>query len=222
LLQLLPLALAAAFWPILLAVVLVALQAPQPAKLLVCFLIGGLITTVTIGLVIIDALSGTSLAASDGSSAGPAFDIALGALALILAYVMKRREKPPPAPDSPKEESKTNKRIEDMLERGAIWAFVAGIVLDIVPSPFALSAYRIIAELDYSLAETVLVLLGFYLIVFVFIELPLIGYLVATEHAVAWTARFNAWLTRSWYRLAIYALLVAGIYLIAKGAYALG
>jgi Sap, sulfolipid-1-addressing protein len=217
--ELLPLALAAAFWPLLLAVVLVALRARHPAKLLVCFLAGGLLTTISVGLLIVYALNGSSLVTSDQSTTDPVVDIALGALALIVAYAMKRREKPPPAPDSPKKESKTNKRIEDMLERGAPWAFAAGVVLDILPSPFALSALKSIAEADYSLTETVVVLLCFYLIVFAFIELPLIGYLVATERAVGWTVRFNAWLTRSWYRVAIYALLFAGIYLIAKGIF---
>lgn len=216
--ELLPLAIAAAFWPVLLAVVLVALRAPHPAKLLIFFLAGGLLATMTEGLLIIYALNGSSLVTSDQSTTDPVVDVIAGALALVIAYVMVRREKPP-SPDGPKEESSTGKRVREMLEGGAGWAFVAGVVLDLLPSPFALSALKDLAELNYGVTETVVVLLCFYLIVFAFIELPLIGYLVASERAAGRTVRFNAWLARSWYRLAIYALLFCGVYLIAKGIY---
>jgi hypothetical protein len=216
--ELLPLALAAAVWPVLLAVVLIALRAPHPAKLLVCFLAGGLVATMTEGLVIIYALNGSSLTTNDQSTTDAVVDEVAGVLALALAYAMWRRERTPTAP-SEKKESKTNKRIEGMLERGAGWAFLAGVVLDLFPSPFALVALKDLAEWDYPFAKTFVVLLLFYLIVFVFIELPLIGYLVAPGRAAERTVRFNAWLARSWYRLAIYGLGFCGVYLVANGIY---
>ena len=106
-----------------------------------------------------------------------------------------------------------------MLARGAGWAFAAGVVLDLFPSPFALVALKDLAEWDYSFTKTFVVLLCFYLIVFVFIESPLIGYLVSPARASELTVRFNAWLGRSWYRLAIYALAFCGLYLLVKGFY---
>ena len=57
-------------------------------------------------------------------------------------------------------------RIEQLLDRGAPLAFVAGIVFNIVPGVFPLIALKDIAELDYGIAETVVVLLGFYAIMF--------------------------------------------------------
>ena len=66
-----------------------------------------------------------------------------------------------------------------MLDHGAPLAFVAGIVFNIIPGVVPVIALKDIAELDYSFAETLGLLLGFYLIMFAFIEIPLAGYVVA-------------------------------------------
>ena len=59
-----------------------------------------------------------------------------------------------------------------MLSRGAPLAFLAGVVLNIVPGVLPFVALRDIAELDYSVPATALTLLGFYVIMFAFIEVP--------------------------------------------------
>ena len=71
--------------------------------------------------------------------------------------------------------------MERMLDHGAPLAFVAGIVFNIVPGVVPLVALKDIADLDYSFAATVGLLLGFYVIMFAFIEIPLAGYVVAPE-----------------------------------------
>jgi hypothetical protein len=213
-LELLPLALAAALWPVLLAVVAVALRSPQRTKLLACFLAGGLVATVSIGLLIVYALDGSALVTSDESTTNSAVDIVVGALALGLAVVMKRRE---PSREAPAREGKSTKRVEAMLERGPGWAFLAGVVLDIAPSPFALVALAQIAEWDYTFGRNFVTILCFYLVVFIVIELPLIGSIVAPEGSAVRVTRFNTWLSGHWYRLAIYALGAGGAYLTTKG-----
>ncbi len=45
-------------------------------------------------------------------------------------------------------------------------------------------------------------MIGFFLIMFAFIELPLIGFFVAPELATAETIAFNSWLDRNANRLA--------------------
>ena len=112
-------------------------------------------------------------------------------------------------------------RIDRMLSRGAPLAFLAGVVLNIVPGVLPFVALKDIAELDYSVPATVLTLLGFYVIMFAFIEVPLVAYLVAPARTAIETARFNAWLDRNWRRLAAYALVVLGVYLLVRGAVAL-
>ena len=58
-------------------------------------------------------------------------------------------------------------------------------------------ALKDIAELDYSFAATFALVLGFYLIMFMFIEIPLLGYVFAPEQTARSTTSFNAWLDRN-------------------------
>jgi hypothetical protein len=106
-----------------------------------------------------------------------------------------------------------------MLDRGAPLAFAAGIVCNIIPGVFPLVALKDIAEMDISLAQTVAVLLAFYVIMFAFIEVPLVSYLVAPEWTPQATQRFNAWLDRNMRRVGIGALAGVGGYLVVKGIY---
>jgi hypothetical protein len=214
--EILALAVAAAFWPVLLGVVVVALRTPHPKLLLASFLAGALIAAVSVGLVIIYALSGTSLTDSS-ADAGPAAQVVVGALCLLGAIVLSRRSTSPPV--EPAQEPGTQPgRVARALERGAPIAFVAGIVLDLAPSPFALVAYTDIAALDVGVAETVAILVAFYLVALMFVEAPLLGYLVAPAWTESHTERFNAWLNGTWQRLAVWALGGLGVYLLAKGA----
>jgi hypothetical protein len=215
--QLIPLAIASAFWPILLAVVIVSLRAPNPGRLLASFLAGGLLTTVTVGFVVVKALDGTTVATSS-SSASPTVDLVVGALALLAALVLARRPpKPEPPPPPTSAQRGDSGRLERMLARGAPLAFVAGIVLNIIPGAFPLIALKDIAQLGYSTAGTLAVLLGFYVIMFAFIEIPLVGYLVAPARTAAATVRFNAWLDRNLRRLAVGGLALGGAYAVIHG-----
>ena len=212
--ELVPLAIASAFWPILLVVVLVSLRAPHPVRLLVSFLAAALLTTMTVGLVVIYALQGTALVSRSRDSFDPAAQITVGSIAILVAILVHRRTPATPAEQSPEPESG---RIERMLERGAPLAFVAGIVLNIIPGVFPLIALKDIAELDAGVATTVALLLGFYVIMFALIEVPLVGYLVAPAWTEQATRRFNSWLRVNASRLAVGALAIAGVFLVISG-----
>ena len=108
-------------------------------------------------------------------------------------------------------------RIEQMLERGAPLAFVAGIVLNLFPGFFPLIALKDIAELDEGFATTVALVLGFYVIMFALIEVPLVGYLVAPAWTAQATARFNVWPRENASRLAAGALAIVGLFLVVSG-----
>lgn len=220
--ELIPLAIASAFWPLLLAVVIISLRTAHPPRLLVSFLAGGLLTTMTVGLIIIYALEHSSLVSRSRSTTDPAVDLAAGAIALVAGLLLARRADPKPdRADGAGVAAKPPGRIDRMLSRGAALAFLAGVVLNIVPGVLPFVALKDIAELDYSVPATVLILLGFYVIMFAFIEVPLVAYLVAPARTAIETARFNAWLDRNWRRLAAYALVVLGVYLLVRGAVAL-
>jgi hypothetical protein len=208
------LAVASAFWPALLAVVIVSLRAPHPARLMASFLAGGLLTTVTVGLAIIHALRSSPATSSSRNSFGPGVAIVGGALALLAAYVLASKK---PAAQQEQQTPKPPGRVERMLDRGVPLAFVAGILLDIIPGVLPFVALQRIAEMDLTVAETFAITLGFYVIMFAFVEIPLVAYLVAPSRTALATARFNAWLDRNARRLAVWALTVAGIYLLASG-----
>jgi hypothetical protein len=213
--EILALAAAAAFWPVLLGVVIVALRAPRPKLLLASFFAGAMLAAVSVGLVVVYALDGSSLANSS-SSAGPIAEIVLGALCIVAALALTRRRVATTAVADSHEDARPG-RLEQALERGAPLAFAAGIVLDLAPSPFALVAYKDIASFDIGFAETLAMLIAFYVVALAFVEVPLVGHLVAPHWTQLNTIRFNAWLGRNWQRLAVWALGGLGLYLIVKG-----
>jgi hypothetical protein len=215
--ELLLLAIASAFWPLLLAVVIVSLRAAHPIRLLVSFLAGGLLTTMIVGLVVIYAMQGSSLTGRSQSTFDPWFEVTAGALALLAAAVLWRRYGALPEEPAEKPVDEAPGRLERMLDRGAPLAFAAGIVFNIVPGVFPFVALKVIAEMDLSFAETVGVLLGFYAIMFAFIEVPLVSYLVAPEWTGRATQRFNTWLDRNARRAGIVVLGGVGAYLVVKG-----
>jgi hypothetical protein len=206
------LAVLSAFWPALLAVALVSLRAPHPPRLLSSFLAGGLLTTLSIGLAIIYALS--SVPDASRGTLDAAFFIVAGVLALVAAAILRKRYGAAPRSRPPRTGPS---RTERLLERGVALAFVAGILFNIVPGFLPFVALKDIAELDYAFPATFAVLLGFYLIMFTLIEAPLLGYLIAPERAVAATERVNDWVDRNAVRAAIYALAGIGIYLLVRG-----
>ncbi len=217
--EILLLGLVAMFFPVLLAVVLVALRASHPQLLLVSFLAGGLLSAITVGLVIVFSLQGASVDSTSSSSLDPVIYVVVGALSLLAAAVVTRKQLLVKKPTDPTEESSEAKpdRLERALDRGAPYAFVAGILLCAIPGFSALVAMKDIAQLGYSTAATVSVVIGFYLIMFSFIELPLVGFSIAPEQAAKKTVSFNAWLDRSANRLASGVLVGLGVFLIVRG-----
>ncbi len=211
--ELLLLAVASAFWPALIAVVIVSLRAPHPGRLMASFLAAGLLTTVTIGLAIIYTLRRSpATSTSSEHSFGPAVLIVAGVLAVVGALVLAHRH----ARAQPKTDGGPG-RIEQMLDRGVPLAFVAGILLNIIPGVLPFVALKDIAAMDTGVPETVALLLCFYLIMFAFVEVPLLGYAVTPARTALLTKRFNAWLDRNANRLAVWALGIAGVYLIVRG-----
>jgi len=211
------LALASALWPALVAVVVVALATPEPVRLLTPFLAGALLTTVTIGMVLVTLFQGSSLETRSRSTVDPVVDIVAGVAALLLGLIVSRRGSSSSGAPKRDKESGTPGWSERMLTRGATLAFVVGIVLNVIPGVLPFVALKNIAELDYSTAATFALVVGFYVVMLLPAELPLLAYLVAPERSAAAVARFNAWLGRSMRRIVVAVLYAAGLYLIVRG-----
>ncbi len=59
-LEILLLAFASTFWPTLIVIVVLALRLAHPVKILVWFLLGGLLTTIAVGIAVVFALQDAS------------------------------------------------------------------------------------------------------------------------------------------------------------------
>ena len=78
-----------------------------------------------------------------------------------------------------------------------------------------------IAKGGFPFAVDFVLVAVFYVIMFAFVEVPLVGYAFAPRRTEALTSRFNAWLDRNGRLLATYALAGVGVYLIVRGIVAL-
>src|SRR5262245_21270200 len=152
------LGLASALWPLLLVVVVIALNTSRPMRILGWFLLGGLLTTISIDSAIVFALQGTSFVEGPKPSADGWVNVVVGVLVLLAALVLRlgmegkgpERFRPKPKADKP---SRFEEWVEGLVERGATLSFVAGILATILPAPFALVAMKNISELDVSDAQ---------------------------------------------------------------------
>jgi hypothetical protein len=208
------LAVASAFWPTLILVVVVALRLEHPIRILVFFVAGALLTTISIGLAIVFALDGTTVASGSNPSVSAAVYLVTGLLSLLAAGALWRIGGRPPKPKPPQTKPSLAER---SVERGAPVAFAAGIVLNIIPGTFPFVALVDIAKLDVSNARKVAAVVVFYVIMLAFAEVPIVAYLVAPQRTIAATDAFNDWLSRNGRRVAAVVLAVVGAYLVVRG-----
>ena len=225
-LELLVLALASMFWPTLIVIVVLALRVSHPVKILFWFLVGGLLTTVSVGIAVVFALQGASFMSGSTPTIDPVVYITTGLLSLLAAFVLLRRQGR--AHERSLAQAKSEERTardpgskppltQRVVESGASVAFVSGIVLNIVPGTFPLVALKDIAQLDASNAAKVATIVVFYVIMFAFIEVPIVAYQFAPERTTASVNEFNAWLGRNGRRVAAYVLATVGLYLTVHG-----
>jgi hypothetical protein len=214
------LALTAALNPTLVAASTVMMLLPNPVRLMTGYLLGALLTSITLGLLIISALEGSDAVATTKNSVSPAATIALGCIALVGAVVLGtdrhlafRRER---AARKNKKE-KGPPRWQQALGKGsARVTFVVGAMLTL-PGASYLAGLNRINKADYSTTETVLVVLGFNLIMLALLEVPLICFVVAPNWTPRAIERVKAWVGRHSRRFVVTLLTVVGFLLVLKG-----
>lgn len=210
------LAVGSMFWPVLLAVDVVAFRADRPIKMLGGFLAGGLVATVTVGCAIVFSLEGASFLTRSRRTTDATVSIVIGAAALVVAFFIRRSDKEKRTIREPH----TSSRVERLAGRGSALAFVTGIVLNVFPGLLPFIALKDIAELNYTGAATFAVIVAFYLVMFTPIEAPLVAFLVAPERTAQAVDSFNLWLARNLRRLAWWALAAFGAFEIVRGVLA--
>jgi Sap-like sulfolipid-1-addressing protein len=215
------LALLAALNPTLVAASTVMMLLPNPIRLMLGYLLGALMTSITLGLVIVFSLEGSGGSTSTDQALSSTALIALGVIALIAAFVIgtgrglhaaehhhghttPKKEKGPP-------------RWQQALARGsARVTFVVGALLTL-PGGAYLTGLSRIDKLNYSTGATVVVVLAFNLIMLSLLEVPLVCFTVAPDWTPQAVQRAQAWVRRHARRFAATALTVLGVLLTGTG-----
>ena len=222
------LSLAAMFNPSLLAAVTVMLLLPEPKRLMIGYLLGAYLTSITLGLVIVFALPGSGTESTFKQTIGPLEDVVLGLLLWTLAFVLRTgRDRPFQERRREKKDAKLKAREEAgkpteslplrMLGKGdPKITFVVGILLSF-PGLSYLDALDHIHKLDPGTVPTVLLVVVFCVIQLLLLELPLLGYALAPDSTQATVTRFRAWMGRSGRTAAVIGAVVIGAWLLARG-----
>jgi uncharacterized membrane protein YhaH (DUF805 family) len=214
-------ALTAAANPTLLAAVTLMLTLERPKRLLLGYWLGAMLTIVTWGLVLVFAVSGSSSASTTKHTVSPAIDITLGALILVIVFVVatgrdrrrrarreRRREK---AGDKPPPRWKRT-----MSKGSARDTFVIAILLSFPGASF-IAGMDQLSKQKIGTTATVLAVVSFALIELLILEVPLVGYTVRPEWTEAAVGRFSDWLKRRGGRVAVIGGFVVGVLLIIRG-----
>src|SRR4051794_7331130 len=89
------LALLAMLNPSLVAATTVMLLVPRPKSLMLSYLLGAYTTAMTVGLVIVFTLQGSSFASTAKRTVSPAEQIAVGAILLLVAFILQTKRDAP-------------------------------------------------------------------------------------------------------------------------------
>jgi hypothetical protein len=215
-------ALAAALNPTLLAATTVMLLLDHPKRLLIGYLLGALLTSMTLGLVVVFSLDGSASTAQHTLS--PSMDLVLGALLLVLAFVIRPGRKPKEVGRL----AERRRRKEAEGEKGPpLWqrklsqgsarmTFVVGALLTLPGASYLIGLHKI-ADQDPSTAGAVGMVLLFNVIMLALLELPLIGFIFAPEWTPRAVDRFKDWFSQNARRIGFRLALVFGALLIVRG-----
>ncbi len=219
--QVILLSLTASLNPTLVAATTVMLLLESPAKLMLGYLLGAYMTSITLGLVIVFSASNSSTTNTTENTISPSVDIALGVIALIGAWAVwsgrqqrlseRRRARKAAKPD------KEPPRWQRELSKGSPrTTFAVGACLTL-PGALYLAGLSDINKLNYSTTETVLLVIGFNLVMLWLLEVPLLSFLVAPEWTPHAIDRAKAWVSRHSHMFAVRGLTLLGALLIIKG-----
>jgi Sap, sulfolipid-1-addressing protein len=216
------LAFLAALYPTLLAATTVMLMLPHPKRLLLGYLLGAAMTSVTLGLVIVFTLRHAGISSTAKTTLSPAEDIALGCIALVVAWVLgserdeplrerRRERKAAKGPQGPP-------RWQQFLNRGsARVTFAVGAVFTLPGATYIAALYRI-ADEELAVPITVASVLVFNLIMLMLLEVPLLSYAFAPEWTPRAIERFKAKLRERGRIWAVRVAAILGMLMIARGA----
>jgi hypothetical protein len=178
------LALFAAVYPVLLAIVALFLTRPRPIVLLAGLFTGGFLTTMVAGTVIVSIVGSTdALTGSNKATVRAWVNIAIGVILIAgAAYILlnlgqRRRNRANSADATNPAATKTEKPSGWTARAGAadsFWAaLIVGVAIDL-PSVWFLAALKYLIDAQFSVALVFLLLLSYAVIAYISIELSLL------------------------------------------------
>jgi Sap, sulfolipid-1-addressing protein len=218
--QVLVFSLTAALNPTLLTATTVMLLLPSPKRLLLGYLLGAYMTSITLGLVIVFALQDSSAVDTAKDTLSPAADIALGLILLVVAFVLQ----------SGRHEERAKRRKEkkaDKQEKTPPWrefmsrgrprdTFIVGALLTL-PGASYLAALSEISKQGLSTTAAVFCVIGVNLVMLAILEVPLLGYTFAPDWTPKAMQHIKEVLTRHGERILFIGALVMGLALVLRG-----
>jgi hypothetical protein len=216
------LSLTASLNPTLLAATTVMLLLPSPTKLMLGYLLGALTISITLGLVIVFSVHGSSATKTTQHLLSPAADIALGVIAMVVAYILhtgrqERLAQRRRARRAAKREHKGPPRWQRELRKGSPrTTFVIGVILTL-PGASYIAGLAQIHRQSLSPAATVLVVVAFNLIMLWLLEIPLLSFTVAPDWTPGAIERARAWVARHERQFAVRGAAGIGVLLVIKG-----
>jgi hypothetical protein len=180
------LALFAAVYPVLLAVVALFLTRPRPILLLSGLLTGAFLTTMIAGIVIVSVVGSTdALSGSNSVTVRAWVNIAIGVILIAgTVYILLNRADRPlfrrkhKAHDATEPDTTESAKPSGWSKRAgaadSFWAAaIIGVAIDL-PSVWFLAALKYLIDAKFSVAEVFLLLLSYAVIAYISIELSLL------------------------------------------------
>jgi threonine/homoserine/homoserine lactone efflux protein len=178
------LALFAAVYPVLLAIVALMLPSPRPAPLLAGLLAGGFLTTLIFGFVVVAIVGSTNaLTSSTHQTVRAWVNIAIGVVLLAAATrifffpnlkLRRHRRTSPPGPTERAKKEGSSGWAARAGKANSFWAaFIVGIAIDL-PSVWFLAALKYLIDANFSAGVDVLLLISYAVIAYISIELSLL------------------------------------------------
>jgi hypothetical protein len=222
--QVLLIALVAAVDAGLLAAVVLLLGRPRPRRKLSAYWLGAFLGSTALGIVVVVSLGRSALSVSAHGSASPAVELAVGLVLLGVAAAVGsgatdrwhayRDSRRKPRDDKPPKPSLTD-RIQGVDSVGL--ALLAGLAYS-VPGAAYLAGLALLVKQNNATSTDVLTIVAFNLIMFAFLEIPLLAFLAAPDRTRELTGRVNDWMARHHRTIVVGAAGALGLYLVVTAS----
>jgi len=213
--------LTAIFNPTLLAAVTLMLTLPNPRRLLLGYLLGAWLTSITCGLLLVFLLPGSKTINTSKHTVNPVIDFTLAVvILLIIIRVVRGRDRRRRAWRERRREKAKDKpppRWKRALNKGSARdTFIVGILLSF-PGASYIAGMDALSKQHISTFATVIAVLMFNLIMFLLLEIPLIAYAIKPQSTEAAVQRFSNMLTRNGGRIALIGASAIVVFLLVRG-----